>query len=107
MKLTSEMIEKIKEIADEFCFDYEVIGVRVQEQPFELGELSHVSHVWDDGEDTGAELDGVCVVKADFAGKCHQYFGDHAAVIAGNRYTYGEDPGEIIIEDPIVVEVLA
>lgn len=107
MKLTNEMVNRIKELDDELFYDYEVVGVRVQEQPFELGEMDHVSHVWVDNEDTGEELDGVCAVKADRAGLGHQYFGEHVAIIAGNSYTYGEDPGEIIIKNPIVVEVLA
>lgn len=107
MKLTKDMIDKINEMADSLFYDYEVVGVRVQEQPFELGELRHVSHVWVDGDDTGEELPGVCVVKAEHSDRGHLYFGDHVAIIAGNRYSYGEDPGEIIIEDPVVVEVLA
>ena len=107
MNLTNEMVNRIKELTDELFFDYEVIGVRVQEQPFELGEMDHVSHIWNDGEDTGVELNGVCVVNADKIENSHYYFGDHAAIVCGNKFTYGEDPGEIIIEDPVVVEVLA
>lgn len=107
MKLTSEMISRAITLADDLSLDYEVVGIRVQDKPFELGEMSHVSHVWDDGEDTGEELDGVCAIKFDMAKNSHLYFGDHVAVLAGNRYSFGEDPGEIIIEDPVVVEVLA
>lgn len=107
MKLTSEMISRAKELADELFYDYEIVGLRVQEQPFQLGAMAHVSHVWDDGEDTGVELSGVCVIDAEHAGTAHQYFGGHVAIVAGNRYTYGEDPGEVVIEDPVVVEVLA
>ena len=109
MKLTDEMISRAKVLAEEFFLEYEVFGIRVQDLPFEVGRLDHNSHVWEDGEDTGVELDGVCAVKIDEAGvnpRSHYYFGEHAAVIAGNRYTYGEDPGEIIIKDAVVVEVL-
>lgn len=35
------------------------------------------------------------------------YYGDHVAVIAGNSWDYGEDAGEIVIHDPIVIEILA
>ena len=104
MKLTSEMISRAITLADDLSLDYEIVGIRVQDKPFELGE---VSHVWDDGEDTGEELDGVCAIKFDMAKNSHLYSGDHVAVLAGNRYSFGEDPGEIIIEDPVVVEVLA
>ena len=107
MKLTDEMLNRIHAVSEDLFYDYEVIGVRIQEQPFELGEMSHVSHVWDDGEDTGEELNGVCADKHDNLNGGHTYFGGHVAIIAGNSYSYGEDPGEVIIEDPVVVEVLA
>ena len=107
MKITKEMLNRISEVANDLFYDYEKIGIRVQEQDFELGEMSHVSHVWEDGEDTGEELNGVCAMLWNKVSESHQYFGDHVAIIAGNRYSYGEDPGEIIIEDPVVVEVLA
>jgi hypothetical protein len=35
------------------------------------------------------------------------YFGDHKAIIAGNFAECGEDPGEIVISDPVVVEIIA
>lgn len=35
------------------------------------------------------------------------YYGDYVAVIAGNSWDYGEDSGEIVIHDPIVIEILA
>lgn len=106
--MTAEMISRAKEIAEELFYDYEIIGIRVQEEPFELGEISHLSHIWDDGEDTGDELNGICVQKVDTLDKYHNnYYGNHVAIIAGNTYTYGEDPGEVIIEDAIVVKILA
>lgn len=107
MKLTNEMIKRIEETADELFYGYEIIGVRVQEEKFELGEMEHRSSVWEDGEATEETLDGVCVIGHDKLAEAQDYFGDHVAIIAGNRYTYGEDPGEVIIEDPVVVEVLA
>lgn len=107
MKITAEMMGQIQEVAEELFYDYEVIGVRVQEQPFELGEMSHTSHIWVDGEDTGEELNGVCAVLYDRLNGAHHYFGDHVAIVAGNSFSYGEDPGEVIIEDAVVVEILA
>ena len=60
--MKKEMIEKAREIVEEMELDskYGYIGIRVQEEPFELGEMDHVSHVWDNGDDTGVELSGVC-----------------------------------------------
>lgn len=107
MKITEEMIARVKEIGMDFDREYEYIGIRVQEVPFELGKMDHVSHIWDDGNDTGEEIDGVCVINFDQAELAKNYFGDHIAIIGGNNREWGEDAGEIIISDPVVLEVLA
>lgn len=107
MKVTQEMIDRVKAAADELFYDYEIIGIRVQSVPFELGEMDHRSHVWVDDNETDEELDGVSVIRADHAELAKNYFGDHVAIIVGNAYTYGEDLGEIVLEDAEVYEILA
>lgn len=116
MKYTNEMVARLKEVAEELYFDYEIIGIRVQDVPFELGEINHLSHVWCDGEDTGEELCGICVidyrgldriVEGQRNGFCGGYPGTHVSIIAGNRGMCGEDFGELIIEDAEVIEILA
>lgn len=108
MEMTVEMIQRAKEIAEELHYDYAKVGIRVQEVPFELGEMSHRSHVCVDGEETEEELDGVCAQDVETLGRYqNQYYGNHIAIVAGNEYSYGEDPGELIIRDPVVVEILA
>ena len=105
--MSAEMIESIKKIAEEMdlSWDYEYVGVRVQEQEFELGTIEHLSHVWDNGDDTGVELDGICVCNLDRLDR-NDYFGDHIAIICGNEAEYGEDDGELIIRDAEVVKVI-
>ena len=109
MKLTAEIVERVKGIANGLDYDY--IGFRVQEVPFSRGEMNHRSHVWDDGNDTGEELDGVCAldVRSMFfrPSRYGEYIGDYAAIVAGNYAEYGVDAGEIVISDPVVVEVIA
>lgn len=109
MKLTAEIVERVKGIANGLDYDY--IGFRVQEVPFSLGEMNHRSHVWNDGNDTGEELDGVCAldVRSMFfrPSRYGEYIGDYAAIVAGNYAEYGVDAGEIVISDPVVVEVIA
>lgn len=107
MMMTSEMIKKINCLADEMDlnWNYDYVGVRVQEQEFELGEIDHISHVWDDGDDTGEERNGICVCKLDSLG-INEYFGDHVAIICGNSAEYGQDVGELIISDAEVVAVI-
>lgn len=59
MFVTDEMIKRAKELADELFYDFECIGIRVQDGiPFELGNLDHTSKVWDNGEETDVDLDG-------------------------------------------------
>lgn len=106
MKLTQAMINKALEIAKEASWDYEVVGVRVQEMPFELGEMDHVSKVWIDGEETDEELDGVCATDVNNL-SVNEYYGEHVAVVAGNYFEYGEDIGEIIIKDAQVIAIVA
>ena len=107
MMMNAEMIKNIKKVAEEMglSWDYEFVGVRVQEQDFELGTIEHLSHVWDNGDDTGVELDGICVCSLDRLG-VNNYFGDHIAIICGNEAEYGEDDGELIIRDAEVVKVI-
>lgn len=107
MMMNVEMIKNIKKVSEEMglSWDYEFVGVRVQEQDFELGTIEHLSHVWDNGDDTGVELDGICVCSIDRLG-VNNYFGDHVAIICGNEAEYGEDDGELIIRDAEVVKVI-
>lgn len=103
MKLDKQFVEKAHEIVEKMGLDerYGYIGIRVQEEEFELGEMTHVSHVWDDGDDTGEELSGVCATRIQ-SSVFPQYFGNHVAIVCGDRAEYGEDDGEIIIEDATV-----
>ena len=103
MKLDKQFIAKVREVVEEKELDskYGCIGIRVQEELFELGEMTHVSHVWDDGDDTGIELNGVCATNIS-ARQFPHYSGEHVALVCGNRYEMGEDEGEIVIEDATV-----
>ena len=103
--LTDEVKEKIEDLR----FNYEYVGVRFQALNFKLGPIDHVSHIWYDGNDTGIGIDGLCAVhidKIDSLEKFSGYYGDHCAIICGNHATWGEDSGEIIINDPICEVIL-
>ena len=108
MKLSNDMIKNIRSIIDEQEIDtrYGYIGVRIQEQSFELGVIDHLSHIWDDGDDTEEELNGICAINVRDLELACEYYGDHVAIIAGNSATYGEDVGEIIIEDAVVAAII-
>ena len=110
--MTDETIKKINGLAESLYEEYELIGIRIQDVPFELGEMSHVSHIWDDGRDTGEELDGICAINImdkynNWTERINHYLGEHMAIICGNIGYSGEDLGEIVIEDPIVIEIIS
>ena len=57
-------IAELKEMIDNNDWDikYSRFGIRIQEQPFELGAMDHNSKVWLDEEETNEELNGVCAI---------------------------------------------
>lgn len=90
------------------------IGIRVQDEPLEVGPFDHTSNRWDDGVDTGEpvlnadgeEVDGVSVVAipstdpddvARSLAIASRYAGRHMGVLIGEDMEYGEDEGEIIL----------
>ena len=42
-------VEELKGLAEKYTDRYQYVGVRTQEEPFELGEVEHRSSVWVDG----------------------------------------------------------
>jgi hypothetical protein len=108
MKLNKDMIKAIRKTAEDTELEYNwgYIGVRVQEEPFELGGIDHLSHIWDNGDDTEEELDGICAIHIDHLEVAPEYFGEHVAIIVSDRATYGEDAGEIIMQGAEVAAII-
>mgnify|MGYP004560079889 FL=1 len=100
--------EEIKNRMNEIMWDegWGVVALRAQAEPFELGDLDHNSVIWIDGEETEEELNGVCGLALDDVELINNYYNDHIAIIAGDRYEWGQDAGEIIIEDAQVVKII-
>ena len=112
-------VKQIKQLAEKYLDQYDIVAIRTQEEQFSIGELNHISSVWIDGEETSDKLDGISATNINTydinALKMHScentpysgfYFGDYQAIICGNSYTIGEDAGEVIIHDPVVVEII-
>ena len=100
---------------DDLRFEHGFVGIRIQEDTYGLragDAVDHLSHIWDDGEDTGEELSGVSALNAnDFAyfasfGGCVPYIGRTVLVLGADSASYGEDDGELIMEDATVLAVL-
>lgn len=86
---------------------FNMIGFRIQEEPFSLGKIEHRSYEWIDDEQTDEVLDGICTIGIeDIENANAEYCGDHVAVICGMRGHGGYDYGELIITDPVVVEII-
>jgi len=107
-EISKTILERKEEIIDKYYWDedYSFIGIRVQETPFELGTINHKSLVWEDGNETDEELEGICVVDIKYFKSCSSYYGQYVAIICGNNAEIGEDAGELIIQDAVVVEIL-
>lgn len=114
--MTKAMLLEVIAEAKEQC-DYEYIGVRTQEEAFALGEISHCSSVWVDEEETDDMLDGICCTSIDspaIVAHCDEgvrsmygkYYGGHSALIASNDADIGEDVGELILRDAVVVKII-
>ncbi|WP_409036815.1 hypothetical protein [Mannheimia haemolytica] len=113
--------------ADEDCFA--VYGLRATTDVHQVGDELGNSFVWVDGEKTDEELDGICTMgiqNADEAGLLNaiknlgrdvckkfdvefkgfqSYCGQNFILVKGDSARGGEDKGESIIRNPIVVAV--
>ena len=88
-------------------------GIRVlpDDDAAQVGDLLAPSLVWDDGECTGEELPGTCAIgvtaeTVDSAMRlvlANGYSGKRLALIVGDRAQSGEDAGERIIRDAVVL----
>lgn len=89
---------------------YSTIAIRTQEQPFTLGAIDHQSSVWVDGEQTDELLDGISAttIKSDAGMGQHNgyYFGSHMAILGCQRAEMGEDIGEVIMDDAVVLYII-
>lgn len=105
------MKEEAADLIDDLEWDYEHVGIRIQEEDTEkVGEIME-HHSKNFGGDFGddieesEELDGASTIEVNSIGQMNSfggYFGKVAYILAGNEGEYGYDPGEYIIKDPVV-----
>ena len=130
MKTTLNDIKKLG--LDEMYYDY--FGMRIDECTYSVGDIANNSHQLfqdpefdDDGEliyekgegiyadyyDAG-ELDGTCCIRFDpeddnsilnAINAIDSYYGNNLHILAGNSSSAGNDLGEIIIRNAVVVGV--
>lgn len=97
--------------------DYEYYGIRIDDSvSYQIGERTAKSRIWIDGECTDETLNGTSCVGIKFNASddeiqmainiASQYYGDKVSLIASNNMEYGEDIGEYILKDAIVIKIL-
>jgi hypothetical protein len=97
--------------------EFEYYGIRTVDERLLLGASPSDSREWEDGNVTNSVLDGCCATQirgramadVERALRAHRregYFGDHTYIVASNMATYGDDPGEIILRDAVVVGII-
>lgn len=110
---TAEQLQIIaSQIMDkDYYYDYDCIGLRVQEDDIDSkGDIMrHKSYVWIDGDITDDQLEGVCAVDVEDADKLSKYSGypgNYVYVLGSVRARGGNDPGEIIMINPVVLDLI-
>lgn len=106
------MKEEIIDIMNKIGFAY--FGIRVDENvDYKVGDYTANSRVWVNNEVTDEELEGTSCVGFMYADEIESaletakgYFGNRVYVIAGNDMEYGEDSGEYVIKDAVVVAIV-
>lgn len=94
---------------DEINAQYYYVGIRVQDDAFgmSVGDIAdHNSHIWEDGDDTGDELDGICAISINNMRYVKgEYFGNVVVVLGSNDVDCGEDVGEIVMRNAEVLYI--
>ena len=100
------------------------IGIRYDDNAYQLGDELENSHDWPEGNWTETELDGACAVNMMSSGGDYQdldefkkhaieqlndsneYLNENVYLISGTSYEYGNDPNEVILTNPEVIGIL-
>jgi hypothetical protein len=92
---------------------YGVVGLRVTDTAPQLGDTLPRSGVWADDEPTGERLSGTSTVGVSSAAEIDaaltratsSYLGRYIVVVEGGDAGAGQDAGELVIADALVVGV--
>ena len=100
------------------------IGIRYDDNVYQLGDELENSHDWPEGNWTETELNGACAVDVMSPGGDYQdldefkkhaieqlndsneYLNENVYLISGTSYEYGNDPNEVILSNPEIIGIL-
>lgn len=106
-----QTIKKIAETIDKDQYMYSYLALRCQPVPEEIGStMAHRSSQWIDGEEQHEQLDGVSAISLASIkwlddDKYSGYEGPYLILIGSDNGQYGEDNGEVVLTDPIVLDI--
>ena len=114
-KFSADVVNQIKEKVDDAEYIY--YGIRIDDDvKYEEGDFASESRIWDNGEPTDEYANGTCCVgiKAGASEEeiqkalkiAEDYYGDDVYLVGGDSMEYGEDAGEYVIKDAVVVSKL-
>jgi len=91
--------------------EYDFIGIRVEEEINQsIGQIvTHKSYVWDDGVQTDELINGVCAIditQVKYLDNFGGYFGKIVYILGSYSAEYGNDCGEIIMRDAVVLDII-
>jgi hypothetical protein len=96
--------------------EYDYVGFRVvnaANESYKIGDIVRPSRVWVDGEPTDEYLNGACAISIDKLAYAYDgyneyegYIGDTILVLGSNNAEGGNDPGEIVMIDAVVLDVV-
>lgn len=109
------MTDMLKDIIDRT--EYAYCGIRVDDDVnYSVGDQTAPSRIWADGDPTEDTLNGTsCIGLRTDAGAediaaaldaADSYYGNRLYLIAGDSMEYGEDAGEYIIRDAVVIAII-
>ena len=92
--------------------EFEFYGIRAHRgEAVAIGDICENSMVWDDGECTGDELDGVCAMRVapgdninaavDMVKRMYGWGESEIILVAGQYGAWGEDKGEVVIRSAV------
>lgn len=110
MIVTKEMLKTI----DTNYANFDSIGLRVVSKDYTeynavVGDTLGNSSVWDDGDYTDNLLSGVSAISVTSINQmssCGGYFGDRVLVLGSDDAERGDDAGEIVMGDAVVLAVV-
>jgi len=95
-------------------YDHDHVALRVVAEGYpgydgHVGDSLPCSYVWEDGDWTAQELSGtsgISITAHIYPDEWSGYTGDRVLVIGGESATGGEDRGEIIVEDAVILDII-